>query len=68
VCRGIDCKCEKDGDCDSGLCEVKILSPITYGINAEFFFLADRIRNVQLVLVLTANARRMVTAIRACAR
>jgi hypothetical protein len=32
------------------------------------FFNADRIRNVQLALVLTANARRMATAIRAYAR
>ena len=42
-------------------------SPVTCGVETDFFF-ADRIRNVQCAVVLSANARRMVTAIPAYAR
>ena len=47
----------------------KLLSPVTYGTGLILrFFFAVRIRNVQFAVVSTANVRRMLTAIRACAK
>ena len=54
-------------DCDSGLCKAIFYPLFPTGL-ILMFLSADRIKNVQLALVLTASARRMVIAIRAYAR